>query len=94
MPIRISTADHLVQVAWLCPDEWDLTNQIAELSPWLVANRDTLKAGAYIADIAIVSRSDAAGGGAVISTQLMKALCELGMELWVSEYPSDARVGA
>jgi hypothetical protein len=88
MPIRISTADHSTQIAWLCPDDWDLARQIAELNAWLVGNGGDLNPGAYIADIGVVSRSDAAGGGAVISTQMMKMLCQVGMELWVSEYPN------
>eukprot|EP00547_Thalassionema_nitzschioides_P008650 CAMPEP_0194228950 /NCGR_PEP_ID=MMETSP0156-20130528/43638_1 /TAXON_ID=33649 /ORGANISM="Thalassionema nitzschioides, Strain L26-B" /LENGTH=98 /DNA_ID=CAMNT_0038961479 /DNA_START=625 /DNA_END=921 /DNA_ORIENTATION=- len=42
--------------------------------------------GEYIADIGFSVRRDATGGGGVLSSQAMKFMRELGMDVWFSEY--------
>jgi len=71
----------------LCEDEWEMPAQIEAFEKWLIENRNILPKGSYVADIGFSSRSGAVGGGAVLTTQAMKIMVSIGMELYLSEYP-------
>jgi hypothetical protein len=88
MPINIYDKEHqdLDPIAWLCDDEWELPGQVDELERWLKANQQTLSRGKYVADIGFQIRPDATGGGGVISTEMIRILNDLGMEIYLSEY--------
>jgi hypothetical protein len=88
MPIKIQTDDTArSEVAWLCDDDWSLPSQVLALEAWLAKNNSTFTKGGHIADIGFSPRPDAAGGGAAISPQMMRALADLGITLFLSEYP-------
>jgi hypothetical protein len=76
------------RVAWLCEDNWRLPEQAEALETWLEQNRALLKPDNYVADIGFTSRKDALGGGAAISPEMMRAMAELGISLFLSEYPA------
>jgi hypothetical protein len=88
MPINIYDQEHqdLDPIAWLCDDEWELPGQVDELERWLKTNQQTLPKGKYVADIGFQIRPDATGGGGVISTEMIRILNNLGMEIYLSEY--------
>ena len=75
------------RIAWLCDDNWRLPDQAEALEAWLAANRATLKPDEYVADIGFTQREDASGGGAAISPEMMRTMADLGMSLFLSEYP-------
>jgi hypothetical protein len=77
------------RVAWLCEDNWRLPDQAEALEAWLAANHAILKPGEYVADIGFRPREDASGGGAAFSPQMMRTMADLGMSLFLSEYPDD-----
>jgi hypothetical protein len=77
------------RIAWLCDDIWRLPNQAEALEAWLAENHATLKPDEYVADIGFTLREDASGGGAAISPQMMRTMADLGMSLFLSEYPDD-----
>ena len=88
MPIKVSTDDDArTEVAWLCDDDWRLPSQVAALEEWLAQNAASLTGRRYTADIGFSPRPEAAGGGASISPQMMRNMSELGMTLFLSEYP-------
>lgn len=89
MPINISSQgpDDPDRVAWLCDDNWRLPDQAEAFEAWLVENRATLKPGRYIADIGFTPGEGALGGGAAISPEMMRTMADLGMALFLSEYP-------
>ena len=88
MPINIYKQDSTDKLAWLCEDIWDLPNQISQLEDWLKNNSDNLVKSGYIIDIGFDIRPNATGGGAVISSEMMKIMNEKGFELFLSEYPN------
>lgn len=73
----------------MCDDEWELPCQIYELGEWLKANQHVIQKGKYVADVGFRIRKDATGGGAVISTEMIQILNDLGMEIYLSEYGYD-----
>ena len=75
------------EVDWLCDDNWELPSQIAALEKWLVENHAKIKHGSYVSDIGYSPRPGAAGGGGVVTIKAMKIMVEIGMELFLSEYP-------
>lgn len=75
-------------IAWLCDDNWRLPDQAAALEAWLTENRATLKPDQYIADIGFSVRADATGGGAAVSPRMMRSMADLGITLFLSEYPA------
>jgi hypothetical protein len=88
MPITIYVDDESKrELAWLCEDDWQLSSQISALNAWLRGNDAKIPQGRYIADIGFSVRSDAAGGGAAISPDMMRHMTDLGMSLFLSEYP-------
>lgn len=88
MPINIYKQDSTDKIAWLCEDIWDLPNQISELEDWLKNNTDNLPKSDYVIDIGFDIRPNAAGGGAVINSEMLKIMSEKGFELFLSEYPN------
>lgn len=72
----------------LCDDEWEMPAQVEALEKWLIENQSKLSKGYYVADIGFSPRLEALGGGAVLTTQAMKIMVSIGMELYLSEYPT------
>jgi len=77
-------------VAWLCDDNWRLPEQVDALESWLMESRSILRPDTYVADICFTPRVDALGGGAAISPEVMRMMADLGMSLFLSEYPASA----
>jgi len=88
MPINIYNVNSMAEIIWLCDDIWDLPSQIEELEKWLIEHSDTLPKADYVIDIGFGIRSDATGGGTVISSKLMKLMADKGFDLYLSEYPN------
>jgi hypothetical protein len=78
------------RIAWLCDGNWRLPDQAEALKAWLAENHAKLKPDEYVADIGFTLREDASGGGAAIPPEMMRAMADLGMSLFLSEYPDDA----
>ena len=70
----------------LCAKSWDLPKQVAALEAWLKKNKRKMKKGPYVADIGFAVRKDAGGGGAVLPPAMMRAMADLGISLFLSEY--------
>lgn len=87
MPINIYNSDSSERIDWICDGDWELPSQIEELSVWLKKNCDQIKPANYVADIGFDIRSNACGGGAVLSVESMRIMSDLGMKLFLSEYP-------
>jgi hypothetical protein len=89
MPVKIYS-EHRPgeEVAWLCDDNWRLSDQVSALEAWLHDSQTKLKTGRYIADIGFSVREDASGGGAAISPEMMRRMADLGMSLFLSDYPT------
>ena len=94
MPINLidhsnsKEGDKGIDLGGLCQDKWEMPEQIEALEIWLQNNKDILKPGKYIADIGYSPREGAAGGGTVLTTEAMRIMVTIGMELYLSEYPS------
>jgi len=71
----------------LCEDVWEMPEQIEALETWLKQNKGKLKKGNYAADIGYSPREGALGGGAVLTTEAMEIMVNIGMNLYLSEYP-------
>jgi hypothetical protein len=89
MPINIYSENTPEKLAYLCDSNWRLPDQVAALQIWLQENRSNLKCGQYVADIGFTLREDASGGGAAISAEMMRTMADLGMSLFLSEYPGE-----
>ncbi|MCP4990165.1 MAG: hypothetical protein GY928_30235 [Colwellia sp.] len=91
MPINIylQDKDENKKIAWLCDNDWELPSQIDELEKWLITNESTLSKGSYVADIGFNIRKDALGGGGVVTLRMMEIMLNIGMELFLSEYPDN-----
>jgi hypothetical protein len=89
MPISITRrgGDKGERIAWLCDDDWRLPDQSEALECWLRENKSKLTPGEYVADIGFHMREDALGGGAAFSPEALRIMGELGMSLFISEYP-------
>ena len=72
----------------LCDGEWELPAQVSALEEWLLKNKDKIPKGTYVADIGFSPRKNALGGGPIITTKAMECMLHIGMELYLSEYPS------
>ena len=88
MPINIYNEDTSEKLAWLSDNHWDLPSQIAELEKWLINNTKSLPKAKYIIDIGFDISPDARGGGAVITSKMMKLMSDKGFDLFLSEYPN------
>lgn len=91
MPINIrrlsNDTESIETIANLCDGDWDLSSQIYTLSLWLDANQDSLVPAEYVADVGFCWRRDARGGGASLDPATMKQMADLGVSLFLSEYP-------
>lgn len=74
------------RLAILCPAQWRLPEQIAALEAWLVENRGVVAPGRYVADIGFTVRKRAEGGGAVMTSSMMRAMADIGMSVVFSEF--------
>jgi hypothetical protein len=90
MPINIYERDSLTEIIYLSESHWDLPNQISDLEDWL--DKTDIPAGDYIADIGFDIRTNASGGGAVLTLNTLKRLYELGIEVYLSEYPNAIKI--
>jgi hypothetical protein len=75
------------RIALLCDENWRLPDQAEALEAWLVQNHTSINPDAYVADIGFSPREDALGGGAAISPEMLRMMADLGMSLFLSEYP-------
>ena len=93
MPINIYS-HKTSHTAVLCQGCWDLAEQIDALETWLLEHQGEKqwpKNHEYIADIGFSVRQGVTGGGAVLSSQCMSIMGEIGMSLHFSEYSSGSR---
>ena len=77
------------KLACLCDDSWELPVQISALEAWLNDNKKKVEPGDYVADIGFIPREKASGGGSAISPESMRTMAELGIWLFLSEYPAE-----
>lgn len=80
------------RIAWLCVDNYRLPDLALALATWLVENRSTLKPDTYVVDIVFTPRLDAMGGGAALPPELLQTMADLGMSLFLSEYPAPMKI--
>jgi hypothetical protein len=64
--------------------------QIEALSAWLKADGSNLEPAEYVADIGFSWRRDALAGGPVLEPAALRRMADLGMSLFLSEYPGFA----
>jgi hypothetical protein len=88
MPINIYNQTNFEKLDLLCDDVWDLPNQIGTLEKWVKTKGILLPKSSYVADIGFDIRKDATGGGAVLNSETMKIMSEIGMDIFLSEYPN------
>ena len=79
------------KLALLCGGEWTLPTQVSALETWLHEHKRKIKKGSYVADIGFTVRKDAGGGGSALSIEMMHTIAALGITLFLSEYPAEAR---
>ncbi len=89
MPISIYNEVNNDRIKYLSANIWDLPTQINELQQWLEKDGTKLKKGKYVADIGFDIRKDATGGGGIINSKMINILAEIGMEIYLSEYPEN-----
>ena len=89
MPINIYSENTPDKLAYLCDGNWRLPDQVEALEAWLKENASKIKSGEYVADIGFTLREDASGGGATILPEMMRTMADLGMSLFLSEYPRE-----
>ena len=90
MPINIYERESVKEIIYLSESHWDLPNQISDLEEWL--DKTDIPAGDYIADIGFDIRPNSSGGGAVLTLNTLKRLYELGIEVYLSEYPKSNKI--
>ncbi len=88
MPIKTYNRANFEEIEWLCEGIWDMPDQIYSLETWLKTKGIQLPKSSYVANIGFNIRKDATGGGAVINAESMKIMGEIGMDIYLSEYPS------
>ncbi len=76
-----------ITLGYLCEDAWEMPEQIEALETWLKQNKGKLKKGSYSADIGYSPREEASGGGTVLTIEAMEIMVNIGMNLYLSEYP-------
>jgi len=94
MPVNIyrivSDNEKSEQIAYLCDDEWELCPQIDALSEWMEKTGATLQPAEYVADVGFCWRRDAGTRGPVLAPPPMRRMADLGISLFLSEYPGFA----
>lgn len=91
MPIDIYIDDNYQRIDYLCEGVWDLPNQIDSFEKWLSTKGVSLPKGSYIADIGFEIRKEAVGGGAVLNSESMKIMGNIGMDVYFSEYTESSK---
>jgi hypothetical protein len=88
MPVSIYRVDGQKNetIAWLCPDEWQLTPQSEALAIWLRTEGASLARDDYVANISFSWRRDACSGGPAFEPDTLRRMADLGMSLLISEY--------
>lgn len=87
MPIKIyKLGEEPTGIAWLCNDEWALPPQIAELERWVQARQEK-EPVECAADIGFKWRREAAADGVSLDAATLKKMGDLGITLFLSEYP-------
>lgn len=86
LPIVIRSRESSEVITSICDEMWELPGQIEELEAWLVENEGKLNHGKWLADLGFHGRKGATGGGPVLTTQAMRIMISMDMELWFSEY--------
>ena len=74
----------------LSPSSWDLRHLFGGLQEWLDSGPTHFADSAtrvWIADIGFIARSNATGGGPIVSLRLMKQCLHYNLEIYLSEYP-------
>lgn len=89
MSIYIKRTSDNKTIAKLADNEWELPIQVKLLENWLKENKNIIQPDAYIADIGFSIRMNACGGGAILSVEAMSVMSSLGIQLYLSEYPTD-----
>ena len=89
MPISIYNSINDDKIKYLSANIWDLPSQILALQEWLEKEGTKLEKGKYVADIGFDVRKDATGGGGIINSKMIAILAEIGMEIYLSEYPEN-----
>ena len=75
----------------LAPDDWNLMSQYEAFEEWLKSNDGKLESEeGWIVDIGFSPRKNAAGGGPVISKEIMELCLRNNIEIYLSEYAGDA----
>ena len=94
MPVNIyrvpSEGQKHEPIAWLCDGEWLLCPQIEALSAWLEQTGAALPAAQYVADVGFQWRHNASAGGPRLEPPAMRRMADIGMSLFLSEYPGFA----
>jgi len=85
VPIHIYK-ENFKTIEHIAKNDWDLPTQIFELEKWLENKGKKISKGKYVADIGFEVRKDASGGGAILNSEMIKTLNEIGMEIYFSEY--------
>jgi hypothetical protein len=88
MPVTIYNEDTIEKIALLCDNSWDLPTQVSALETWLINDGKALAKGKYIADIGFAISKDAKGGGCAITSEMMNIMSEIGIDIYLSEYPT------
>lgn len=90
MPIRIDndSGESPERIEWLCDDVWELPELFEAFESWVLSNANKLQPGKYSADIGFSPRENALGGGGYLSPKALKLMANIGMALYLSEYPA------
>ncbi|EMJ88682.1 hypothetical protein [Leptospira meyeri] len=76
----------------LIENDWNLTAQFEALEEWLKTVDEKLDQKVeWIADLGFAPRTNALGGGPVISLDLMKLCIKNNLEIFISEYPDSTK---
>ena len=89
MSIYIKRESDNETITKLAKESWELPYQIEILESWLLENQNKISPSSYIADIGFSMRKNACGGGAILSVKAMSIMSNLGIKLYLSEYPDD-----
>jgi hypothetical protein len=93
MPIKIyhlESASQSLQnddeIAWLCDEIWELPDQLDALEKWIEEFHGKIGIERKVADIGFEVRSNATGGGSVLSARTMRLASKMNLDIYFSEY--------
>jgi len=90
VPINLYFEKDMVTFEGLQVDDWDLPTQLDKLEQWVLANWRSMNNGPYVADIGLMVRENACGGGAVLAHETMKIMADIKLSIHFSEYVGHA----